>query len=109
VRGYGINELSPRIDVENPDGTIESKAVGGENKLVGSIEIERDFPHNLRGAIFFDTGNAFNDWADQQLVYSAGIGVRFKLPMLMLGLDVAQSLSDTDKNPRFHLNITQVL
>jgi len=29
--------------------------------------------------------------------------------MLMLGLDVAQSLSDTDKNPRFHLNITQVL
>ena len=108
VRGYGLNELSP-MEVDPHDPEAGEQAVGGENKLVGSIEIERDFPHNLRGAIFFDTGNAFNDWADQQLVYSAGIGVRFKLPMLMLGLDVAQSLSDTDKNPRFHLNITQVL
>jgi translocation and assembly module TamA len=108
VRGYGLNELSPReVDPHNPEAGPQT--VGGENKLVGSIEIERDFPHNLRGAVFFDTGNAFNDWADQQLVYSAGIGVRFKLPMLMLGLDVAQSLSDSDKNPRFHLNITQVL
>jgi len=97
------------MEVDPHDPEAGEQAVGGENKLVGSIEIERDFPHNLRGAIFFDTGNAFNDWADQQLVYSAGIGVRFKLPMLMLGLDVAQSLSDTDKNPRFHLNITQVL
>ena len=109
VRGYGINELSPRIEVVNDDGTTDTKAVGGENKLVGSIEIERDFPRNFRGAVFIDTGNAFNDWADQQLVYSAGIGVRWKLPMLMLGLDIAQSLSDSDMNPRLHLNITQVL
>jgi translocation and assembly module TamA len=109
VRGYGINELSPRVDVENSDGTIESKAVGGENKLVGSVEIERDFPRNFRGTVFVDTGNAFNDWADQQLVYSVGLGVRWKLPMLMIGVDIAQSLSDSDQRPRLHLNITQVL
>jgi translocation and assembly module TamA len=108
VRGYALNELSPR-EVDPNDPEAGEKTVGGENKLVGSIEIERDFPRNFRGAIFLDTGNAFNDWADQRLVYSAGIGVRFKLPMIMLGLDIAQSLSDSDKNPRFHLNITQVL
>jgi translocation and assembly module TamA len=108
VRGYGLNELSPmEVDPNDPDAG--PKAIGGENKLVASIEIERDFPKNFRGAIFFDTGNAFNDWADQGLVYSAGIGMRFKLPMLMLGVDVAKSLSDSDRNVRFHLNITQVL
>ncbi len=95
------------VDPNDPDAG--PKAIGGENKLVASIEIERDFPKNFRGAIFFDTGNAFNDWADQGLVYSAGIGMRFKLPMLMLGVDVAKSLSDSDRNVRFHLNITQVL
>ena len=62
VRGYGLNELSP-MEVDPHDPEAGEQAVGGENKLVGSIEIERDFPHNLRGAIFFDTGNAFNDWA----------------------------------------------
>jgi hypothetical protein len=29
--------------------------------------------------------------------------------MIMIGLDIAQSLTDTDRRPRFHLNITQVL
>jgi hypothetical protein len=35
--------------------------------------------------------------------------VRWKLPMLMIGLDVAQALSQPDLKPRLHLNITQVL
>jgi outer membrane translocation and assembly module TamA len=38
-----------------------------------------------------------------------GIGLRWKLPMLLLGLDVAQALSEPDRSPRVHLNITQVL
>ena len=40
---------------------------------------------------------------------SVGVGIRWKLPMLMIGLDVAQALSEPDKNPRLHLNMTQVL
>ena len=42
--------------------------------------------------MFFDSGNAFNDWSTP-LEYSVGIGVRWKLPMLMIGVDVAQALS----------------
>jgi outer membrane translocation and assembly module TamA len=38
-----------------------------------------------------------------------GIGVRWKLPMLLIGLDVAQALSEPGRKPRIHLNITQVL
>jgi translocation and assembly module TamA len=82
--------------------------VGGEHKVVASLELERDLPRNFRAAVFFDTGNAFNDW-NVPLEYSVGVGVRWKLPMMLIGLDVAQALSERDKNPRFHLNITQVL
>jgi translocation and assembly module TamA len=107
VRGFGLNELGPPGPPDENGNPTES--VGGENKLIGSIEIERDLPRDFRVAVFYDTGNAFNDWADQQLEYSVGIGVRWKLPMLMIGIDVAQALSEPDKNPRLHLNITQVL
>jgi translocation and assembly module TamA len=107
VRGFAINELSPPLE----DGAVsgsEEKGGGGEHKVVASIELERDFPRNFRGAVFVDAGNAFNDWTEP-LEYSAGIGVRWKLPMLMIGLDVAQALSESGKSPRVHLNITQVL
>ena len=43
--------------------------------------------------MFFDIGNAFNDWSTP-LEYSVGVGVRWKLPMLMIGFDVAQALSE---------------
>lgn len=107
VRGFGLNELGPPGPPDADGNPTES--VGGENKVIGSIEIERDLPRDFRVAVFYDTGNAFNDWGDPQLEDSVGIGVRWKLPMLMIGVDVAQALSEPDKNPRLHLNITQVL
>jgi translocation and assembly module TamA len=58
--------------------------------------------------VFYDTGNAFSDWSIP-LEYSVGVGLRWRLPMLLIGFDIAQALSDRDKNPRLHLNITQVL
>ncbi len=106
VRGFALDSLSPP-DPNAPPGS-GNKGVGGENLLVGSIEIERDLPKNLRGAVFFDTGNAFDHW-DTPLEYSVGVGIRFRLPMLLIGLDVAQALSEPGRSPRLHLNITQVL
>ncbi len=110
VRGFGINELSPPVDPAKArsGASTTQDGGGGEHKIVGSLELERDFPRNFRGAVFFDFGNAFNDW-DTPLEYSVGIGVRWKLPMLMIGVDVAQALSEDGMTPRFHLNITQVL
>ncbi len=109
VRGFALDSLSPPPDPPPADGKNAKKGVGGEHKLVGSIEFERDFPRNIRGAVFFDTGNAFNDWHDPKLEYSVGVGIRWRLPMLLIGLDVAQPLSEEGKKPRVHLNITQVL
>jgi translocation and assembly module TamA len=106
VRGFALDSLSPQ-DPNAPPGS-GNKGVGGQHKLVGSIEIERDLPRDLRAAVFFDAGNAFDDW-DTPLEYSVGVGIRLRLPMLLIGLDIAQALSEPDKKPRLHLNITQVL
>jgi translocation and assembly module TamA len=108
VRGFALDELSPADQESGQPGANPNASNGGEHKVVASIELERDFPHNLRGAVFFDTGNAFNDWSTP-LEYSVGIGIRWKLPMLLIGLDVAQALSEDGRSPRVHLNITQVL
>jgi len=107
VRGFAINELSPPLEDGEASANGDDSG-GGEHKIVASIELERDFPRNFRGAVFFDTGNAFNNW-DTPLEYSVGIGVRWKLPMLMIGVDIAQALSESGKKPRLHLNMTQVL
>jgi len=108
VRGFALDELSPPAEAGGQPVDGSSKGVGGEHKVVGSIEIERDLPRNFRVAAFYDTGNAFNDWS-APLEYSVGIGVRWRLPMLLIGIDVAQALSESDRRPRLHLNITQVL
>ena len=108
MRGFAINELSPPLEDGEASGDRTDDSGGGEHKIVASIELERDFPRNFRGAVFFDIGNAFNDW-DTPLEYSVGIGVRWKLPMLMIGLDIAQALSESGMKPRLHLNMTQVL
>jgi len=107
VRGFSLDELSPPAE-DGTTGETSNKGVGGEHKLVGSIEIERDLPRDFRVAAFYDTGNAFNDWS-APLEYSVGVGLRWKLPMLLIGLDVAQPLSERGRSPRLHLNITQVL
>lgn len=107
VRGFGLNELSP--PPEDPDNVTDSgKSGGGEHVIVGSLEFERDFGESWRGAAFFDIGNAFNDWSTP-LEYSVGLGIRWRLPMMLIGVDVAQALSEPGKKPRLHLNITQVM
>ena len=99
VRGFALNDLSP-VD---KDG----QKVGGRDLLVASVEIERDLPRNFAVATFFDAGNAMNSFTDR-LEYSAGVGVRFKLPAVSIGVDIAQALSRTDLGPRLHLNIQPV-
>jgi translocation and assembly module TamA len=97
VRGYGYEELSP-VD-EN------GNKVGGRHLLTASVELQRSLPKNLVGAVFVDAGNAFDKFGDP-LEYSVGIGLRYRLPFLSIGLDVAQSISDTDRGPRLHINFT---
>jgi translocation and assembly module TamA len=97
VRGFGLNELSP-VD-EN------GNKVGGRHLIVGSLEIERELSTRYAVAAFVDAGNAINRIGDP-LEYSVGIGFRWKIPVMSIGFDVAQALSQKDLAPRLHLNIT---
>jgi translocation and assembly module TamA len=97
VRGYGYEELSP-VD-EN------GNKVGGRHLLTGTVELQRSLPKNFVAAMFVDGGNAFNAFGDP-LEYSVGVGLRYRLPFLSVGLDVAQSISEPDRSPRLHINFT---
>src|SRR5688572_1487019 len=97
VRGYGYEELSP-VDADG-------NKVGGRHLLTATFELQRNLPRNLVGAVFVDAGNAFDNFGDP-LEYSAGIGLRYRLPFLSVGIDVAQSISDSSRSPRFHINFT---
>jgi translocation and assembly module TamA len=93
VRGFGYQALAP-------EG-------GGRHMLTGSVEVVRDIPWNLAVATFVDTGNAFNKFGER-LEFAAGDGLRYRLPVLSIGMDLAKPLSTTGK-VRLHLNITPQL
>lgn len=106
VRGFSYQSLSPTETVMD-NGELKTVRVGGQHLLTGSVELVRDLPRNLAIAGFFDAGNAFNNWGER-LEYAAGLGLRYRLPVVSIGLDVAKPLS-TDGPYRLHLNITPKL
>jgi translocation and assembly module TamA len=97
VRGFALNELSPVDDAGNK--------IGARHLLTGTIELERDLPRNFGVAAFYDIGNAINDFNDP-LEYSVGVGMRYRIAVVSVGIDVAQPLSESGHGPRLHLNMS---
>ena len=96
VRGYSYRSLGP-VDESG-------KVVGGRNLLVGSIEFEHSFTSQWGVAVFYDAGNAIDDFNDE-LAKGTGFGFRWKSPVGPIRLDFASALS-LDGNPwRIHVNI----
>ena len=99
VRGFSLNELPIVKDGEN---------TGRKNMLTASIQLERDLWRNFRGAVFYDTGNAFDNFIDEPLEYSAGVGLHYQIAVASIGIDVAQALSEQGRKPRLHLHFSTV-
>lgn len=95
VRGYAYNTLGP----QQSDG----KVVGGKHLLVGSVEYDYLFKENWRAAVFYDMGNAIDDFNDA-LKKSAGVGVRWKSPVGWIRLDLARPLANNE-GWRIHFTI----
>jgi translocation and assembly module TamA len=120
VRGFGLYDLSPLRSVEQtgvdangvPYQRFVAQRVGGRHLLTGTIEFERDLPHKLGVAAFTDGGNAFDRVGDP-LALSVGVGLRWRLPVLTVGIDVAKALRapgyGTLPGARIHLNISPKL
>jgi translocation and assembly module TamA len=96
---------------------------GGKDVLTGTVEFIRELPRSLGVAAFFDYGNALNSFHKPDCVpgtepgttfcppliqYSVGIGLRVRLPVMTLGVDIAQPLS-SNGGPRLHINFSPKL
>jgi translocation and assembly module TamA len=76
--------------------------------FTGTVEVERDLPRSFGVAVFADYGNAFDHFGDQ-LEYAAGVGMRYRLPVLTVGIDIAQPLSRPGAGPRLNINFSTKL
>jgi len=94
LRGYGYQEIGPR------NGT---SVVGGRNLAVASIEFERMFSARWGGAVFVDSGDAFNDRFEART--GVGLGLRWRSPVGPVRLDLGRGLDRPNSDLRIHLSI----
>ena len=126
VRGFEYDGLSPtqKYCLSGSQICAEAQA-GGKDVITGTVEFDRDLPRNFGLAFFFDYGNAFNHFGPQEqsvynneqeivlikepfLQYGAGIGFLFRLPVLTLGIDIGEPLSQPG-SPRLYINFSPKL
>ena len=94
VRGYGWREIGPR------NGDF---ATGAKNVVTASVEFEHYFTREWGGAVFVDTGSAFDVRPDMHT--GVGIGVRWRSPVGPVRVDVARGLTGPDAGFTVHFNI----
>lgn len=94
VRGFEHNSLGPL------DSTLDAK--GGNLSLNATAELRFPVPFlsdvkGLKGSIFVDAGNVFEDDFDQEEIrYSAGVGVTWVSPIGPLTFSYAKALNAED-------------
>jgi translocation and assembly module TamA len=92
VRGYAFENLS-------------NNNIGSNNIITASAELEMRFLESWSAAVFFDVGNAFNDWNAMSLKKGAGVGIRWYSIAGAIRLDFAQALDQPDDPWRIHFTI----
>lgn len=96
VRGYAYQTLGP-VD---EDGDV----TGARHLMVGSIEYEQYFNNNWGFALFYDAGNALDEF-NEKLERGAGFGLRWKSPIGPVRIDLASAVSRNSNSWRLHINI----
>ncbi|HEX6643473.1 MAG TPA: autotransporter assembly complex family protein [Gemmatimonadales bacterium] len=96
VRGFGYQSLGPR----DPKG----KVIGGQNLVVGSLELDYRIAPRWAVAMFTDAGNALADFS-LELEQSVGAGIRWVSPIGLIRVDGAVPLTEPGAPFRFHLSI----
>lgn len=98
VRGYAYDSLGPT----DPFGAV----VGGENLLVGSVEIDQQIATNWSVATFVDSGNAYDALKDFNPATGVGAGIRWFSPLGPIRVDIAVPLEkDAPDNYRVHITL----
>jgi len=94
VRGYEYDSLFPKESI-----------TGGKHLLVGSLEYEYALFGDWGLAVFYDLGDACNDFGALDLRQGVGIGARWRSPVGMVRLDLAVPLGETADRFRIHFTI----
>jgi translocation and assembly module TamA len=94
VRGYGFETLYP-----------DDAITGGKHQLVASIEYEREIIPGWSAAMFFDAGNAFNDFDDFDPAHGIGVGVRWRSPVGLARIDLGFPLDDADDSFQIYITV----
>lgn len=97
VRGYVYQSLGPEDD--------QGEVIGGKHLLVGSVELERALGEKWGLSLFYDVGNAFNEFSAMDLQQGAGIGIRRYTPVGPVRLDLARQIGVDNPGYRIHLGI----
>lgn len=92
VRGYGFETLS-------------NNSIGSNNIVTASAELEMRFRPDWSAAVFFDIGNAFNEWNNMDLKKGVGAGIRWYSIAGPVRLDLAQALDLPGKPWTLHFTI----
>jgi translocation and assembly module TamA len=119
IRGFSYDDLSPLSLTPSARNLQTGELIpgvavkdGARDLLTGTFEVERDLPRNFGVAAFLDAGNAV-DRFNAPMAYSVGVGFRLRLPVVTVGVDIAQALRAPGfpslPGPRLHLNISPKL
>jgi len=87
MRGWGVYELSPL--------SASGEPVGGKSLMTASAELRVPVFKRLRGALFVEAGNVWQDALSlrlSELRYDAGPGIRLDTPFGLIRIDIGYQL-----------------
>ncbi|CAH1653567.1 Autotransporter secretion outer membrane protein TamA [Hyphomicrobiales bacterium] len=96
VRGYDYQSIGPK--------DAFGRVIGGRSLLEGSVEMRVKVTDTIGVVPFVDAGGAFRDSVpsfDDDIKYSAGIGLRYYTSLGPLRLDVARGLNRDKGDPPY--------
>ncbi len=96
IRGYTYQSLGPK----DASGNV----IGGRHLLVGNLELEYMVTKSWGAAVFYDAGNAFNNFEDLTWAQGAGLGLRYYTPVGPIRVDLARQINV--ENPGYQLHIS---
>lgn len=96
LRGFGYQTLGPANALGN--------VAGGKYLAVGSFEYEKHLFGDFGVAAFVDAGNAFSA-GNFDLAAGVGVGLRWRSPVGLVRVDLAQPVAGEGDGLRLHLTI----
>ncbi len=100
VRGYDYREVGPRVDGD---------PIGGKAKLEGSFELSYPLIEIIKGFIFFDYGQVWEeveDFGQSKINTSIGLGIGMRTPVGPIRLDYGYPLNPDDDQGSGRIHFT---